>query len=175
MQKVKIDSTLHQIYPQFLELYKKSFPLCEQRTNAELQKAIANKNFSLFCYTQNGALLGFVSFWDFKNCVYIEHLAVNDTMRNCGIGSKIMQDVLAGSPKIFVLEVDYVVDEISAKRMRFYKRCGFFETPHKHAHPGYGNGPKCPMAILSTQRPISESEYADFYHNLLTIAMDNQS
>lgn len=93
-------------------------------------------------------------------------------MRGRGYGFKIMEEFKSATEKILILEIDKITDAQSAARLRFYKKCGFFENSHKHSHPGYGYGlGECPMLILSTQRQITSKEYAKFYSDLKNLAM----
>lgn len=172
MNKIEVKSNSDKIYPQFKRLYEESFPLAEQRTEFQQKMAFESERYRLICHEENNVLAGFISYWDFDNFIYIEHFAVNKDLRGRGYGFKIMEEFKSATDKILVLEIDKITDAQSAARLRFYKKCGFFENPHKHSHPGYGYGlGECPMLILSTQRQITSEEYAKFYSDLKNLAM----
>ena len=76
--------------------------------------------------------------------------------------------------KIILLEIDPIMDEVSANRLKFYKKCGFFENSYDHLHPPYRNTYQGhALIILTTERPITEDEYIQFCSDLRNIVMAN--
>ena len=76
--------------------------------------------------------------------------------------------------KIILLEIDPITDETSSKRLKFYKKCGFFENHYNHFHPPYRNTYRGhALIILTTERQITEDEYIQFGFDLRNIVMAN--
>ena len=86
MNKIEVKSSSAQIYRQFKRLYEESFPLSEQRTEFQQKMAFESERYRLVCHEENNVLVGFISYWDFDNFIYIEHFAVNKDLRGRGYG-----------------------------------------------------------------------------------------
>lgn len=173
MNKIYITDSKHSLYPVFKELYSISFPIFEQRTPLQQELAFANPGYHLIGYEENGVFTGFISYWEFAGYVYIEHFAISRALRGNGFGSKIVQDFIASEKdKIVLLEIDPVIDEISAARLKFYQKSGFYENPYSHMHPPYRQGYEGHfLVILTTQRKITENEYQQFNKELTDVVM----
>ena len=89
-----------------------------------------------------------------------------------GYGSKILNLFIESVNKIVLLEIDPIVDEVSAARMRFYKRNGFYENIHNHVHPAYREAFDAHhLIVMSTERIISDEEYLRFKSDLCEVVM----
>lgn len=173
MKEQYIDSPDHFLYKRFQELYKVSFPLFEQRSEQQQMQAFRNDKYRLLAFTENEAFVGFISYWEFDTYLYVEHLAIDTEMRGKGYGSRMLDRFIRSQAKIVLLEIDPVVDEVSMARSRFYTRCGFFHNPYKHKHPPYRKEfPPHPLIVLTTERPITETEYRMFNDHLVRIVMN---
>lgn len=174
MNCININHSKHLSYNQFKELYTISFPIFEQRTEEQQEKAFNHSAYHLSGYEENNAFIGFISYWEFEEYIYIEHFAINQELRGKGYGNKILNDFITiKTPKIVLLEIDPIVDEVSEARLRFYRRCGFYENPYPHIHPPYRNGNKGhSLVVLTTQREITEKEYQTFHTELTEVVMD---
>ncbi|MEI7885652.1 MAG: GNAT family N-acetyltransferase, partial [Clostridia bacterium] len=106
------------------ELLANAFPKTELRTNAEQQKLLTNKYYRLIEYRAEDKLQAVMCLWDFKNFIYLEHLAVAPEVRGQGIGKHIIEQLIA-EKKFIVLEVDPPLNEIARRRVVFYQRLGF--------------------------------------------------
>ncbi|RHJ95428.1 GNAT family N-acetyltransferase [Bacteroides sp. AM07-16] len=175
MKCININNSKHSLYNSFKELYSVSFPVFEQRTEEQQEKAFTCANYYLIGYEENETFIGFISYWEFDEYIYIEHLAINQEVRGKGYGSVILRNFITSTHKIVLLEIDPVINDISEARLRFYKRCGFHENPYPHTHPPYRNGYKAhSLIILTTKRKITEKEYQIFNKELTNIVMDNR-
>lgn len=174
MQQCYIDSFSHPLYKPFHDLYSVSFPIFEQRTPQQQADAFQKGHYyKLLAFTENGTLLGFISYWEFGAYRYVEHFAIQTSARGKGYGSKLLQAFIRSTEKIILLEIDPVTDSQSEARLRFYKRCGFCENQYPHKHPAYRlEYPPHPLVVLTTKRKISEDEYQMFNHDLSKTVMD---
>lgn len=175
MEKTRIASTGHPLYTAFKEIYAGSFPVFEQRTEAQQQAAFSSAAYRLTAYTENGTFIGFMAYWTFGNYVYIEHFAMSPALRGNGYGSRALYDFVSGSPRTVLLEIDPVTDAVSAARLRFYERCGFHANGYRHIHPPYREGYSGhPLVVLSSGRPITPDEYALFARYLAETVMKQE-
>lgn len=173
MERICIEGEEHLLYPVFKALYETSFPLFEQRSAAQQQAAFGDKRYRLYGYVEQGVFLGFIACWVFDGYRYVEHFAVDTSLRGNGYGSRILADFIAESvAERVVLEIDPVVDELSAARLRFYRRCGFSEQCFAHVHPPYdrlrqGHG----LTVLATGGEMTAEEYGRFADDLRRVVM----
>lgn len=173
MKYKKIDNSCHIFFKAFESLYSISFPVFEQRTGAQQEYAFNQDNYHLIGWYSEKHFIGFISYWEFNEYLYIEHFAVNAGIRGKGYGTKILNAFIKASPKIVLLEIDPIIDKISEARWRFYERCGFVKNPYLHKHPAYRNEYQShPLIILTTKRMISEQEYQVFNHDLSKCVMN---
>lgn len=147
-------------FPAVWELYESAFPPDERRS-LERQMAIFKRpEYRLFAAVENGAVLGFLSLWEFAGFVFMEHLAVQERLRGKGIGAGILGLYMSGCRKNVVLEVEVPESEIQKRRVAFYVRLGFRPNRHRYTQPPYGPGKKpVPMLLMSYPGAISEKEF----------------
>ena len=65
MEYINIDSSKHSLYSPFKNLYSISFPIFEQRTEMQQEKAFASTRYHLTGYEENNVFIGFISYWEF--------------------------------------------------------------------------------------------------------------
>lgn len=100
---------------------------------------------------ENGAVTGFVTYWNLGRFNYIEHLAVDTPARHRGTGSALVEQVKAlGLPVL--LEVEPPVDAVTVARVDFYRRLGFeLWREVDYLQPPYSPGkPAVPLCIMTT-------------------------
>lgn len=172
MRNIEINSSCDPLYQKFITLYASSFPIFEQRTEEQQETAFNNSSYHLLGYEENNVFIGFISYWEFDDYLYVEHFAINAALRGRGYGSKVLDKFTKQTDKTILLEVDPIVDDVTTARLRFYQRCGFFKNPHQHKHPAYRNGFKPhSLIVLTTKGQISTEEYQNFKYDLETVVM----
>lgn len=159
-------------YKSFLEVYAISFPVHEQRNASQQITAFDNKHYHLIIKTAGEKLVSFIAYWDFKDYVYIEHLAVNPELRGQNKGSELLEDFAEMISKAIILEIDPPINKIAKKRLEFYKKLGYEVNSYVHFHPAY-NEIFTPheLIILSLNRKLTKGEYHEFYDDLCNIVM----
>jgi len=170
----RIKDSKDQWYESFREIYIVSFPVHEQRSEAQHEEALEDKRYHLIIKTDEDKLISFIAYWDFKNYVYIEHLAVNPELRGQNKGSELLEDFAELISKTIILEIDPPLDETSKKRLKFYEKLGYEANPYIHFHPAYKDAfiPH-ELIVLSLNRKLEKNEYYDFYDDLCNIVMKN--
>lgn len=99
---------------------------------------------------EDDKLAGFFIYWDLDDAYYIHFIAIFPEMRNHKIGQKILDWVAGNLHKPVFLEVDIPFDEITQRRLGFYKRNGFAEIandPHTLSSVRMGEHP---LWLMST-------------------------
>ncbi len=176
MRRIEITSSGDERFEEFRRLYGTSFPIFEKRTEDQQEYAFGCSQYHLAEYWEGSTFIGFISYWEFDSLIYIEHLAIDTTLRGKGYGSQMLDSFLASTSKTIILEIDPVVDEISRARLRFYERCGFRHNGYQHRHPAYREGYQPhPLVVLSSRRQMTPEEYDEFSRNLKEIVMKEPS
>ncbi|MBD8390308.1 GNAT family N-acetyltransferase [Dysgonomonas sp. BGC7] len=160
-------------YKQFLSVYKSSFPVFEQRSQEQQSAAFKNNSYCLVALVKGDKLASFISYWEFDDYIYIEHLAVNSELRGQNIGSFTLSKFAQNNRKILLLEIDPLVDEVSKRRLCFYKKLGYKVNPYHHHHPAYRQGyDSHELLVLSLSEVLSENMYNRFYSDLVQVVMN---
>ncbi|MDR2918505.1 MAG: GNAT family N-acetyltransferase [Tannerella sp.] len=169
----RISERNDQWYTDFLSFYTDSFPIYEQRNEEQQIHALRDDRYHLDCYIEDSRLLAFIAYWDFRTYCYIEHLAVHPHWRGRSIGKKVLLRFMNDYSPYVLLEIDPVIDDISAKRFRFYQQLGFVENPYSHFHPAYDQHfEPHQLTVLSAPDVISQDEYKQFQNDLEKIVMN---
>lgn len=142
-------------------LMQKSFPKNEYRTYENQKKLLKNPHYKITPYFGSGSeLLAFAAVWKFDFFKFVEHIAVSENCRGMGIGSKIMRDIIEKSDTDIVLEIEPPIDEMTAKRLRFYEKLGFKCNDFKYFQlPLNKNDKPIPLKILSYPQTLDATKF----------------
>lgn len=172
INRIQITDISSPLYTEFATLYSKSFPIFEQRTLEQQIAAFSSPNYHLDLFYDDDLFVGFFSYWKFEKYSYLEHFAVNDNHRGKGYGAILLQKLEDYLSHTVILEIDPIVDDISAARWRFYERCGFCRNSFKHIHPPYRDGYKGhSLIVLSSKEPLKNEAYDLFWKELNEVVM----
>lgn len=129
-------------------------PLHEQRNNTA-----SNSAFHLMLASKEGEPVGFISYWKLHEFCYVEHLATLPALRGGGIGGAIVEQLKKIADKI-VLEAEEPIDELTTRRIEFYRRAGFEVCPLPYTQPPYREGDgTLPMRLLFHGCPASSDNF----------------
>lgn len=136
----------HPLAVEWLQLYEAAFPPSERRGSAQHAAALADSAFHCLHLADDAGFAGLLSYWQWPECCYVEHLAICEARRGLGLGRR----ALALVPQPFILEIEPVVDATTARRLAFYESCGLVRLPQPHIQPAYQSGqPDVPLWLLS--------------------------
>lgn len=165
MQLQRIDAA-HPLFEAAFTLYEQSFPPNERRTRADHLRALEQPAFLPLCAVAENAVLADVFVWDTPAFTYLEHFAVQPSLRGQGIGGKLL-DGLFQPDKPLILEIEPPTDELKCRRKAFYERHGLRAQPYAHVQlPFQGGGEPAPLIIMS-DRAISAQQCRAFQDYLL--------
>lgn len=175
-------TTNHPGYLFVEELMHASFPESERRDDILQRKNTDfNSKFSTYLITEDNnsteevskteTYIGFITLWNLDGFTYAEHLAISPKVRNKGYGAKIIEALLNMVEGTIVLEVELPEDELSKRRIGFYKRCGFKLCNKPYMQPPYRkDGESIPMHIMYTGKDNIDNEFnsivKDIYLNV---------
>lgn len=168
-----IDTT-HPNYVFVEKLLHSAFPQKERRdANLQRENTDHNQKFKCFCITDqtNNDAIGFITVWFLNGFIYIEHLATSPDKRNKGYGLQIIKKLKELFPGIIILEVERPENEISIRRIDFYKRCGFKLCNFNYMQPPYRKGDdELPLYLMYTGIDNINNEFEnirnEIYHEV---------
>ncbi len=141
------------------ELYHNSFPRKELRSEADHQRALADPRFTADGIWLGDAFAGILYHWRFGEAYYVEYFAVLPALRGRNVGSEALASFCR--ERRVILEIDPPEDDISVRRLNFYRRQGFIDNPHDYIHPSYCR-PFEPHRLVLMSRPgVLGDEEAD--------------
>ncbi|PID94223.1 MAG: hypothetical protein CSA95_04080 [Bacteroidetes bacterium] len=166
MIKIKSNSRDERLFSMTWELYRKSFPVEEQRPLNKHLQAMCNSKFHPYIYTTEEAdLLAICFYWDFHDFKYLEHFSVNPNYRNRGIGSEIIRSFNEDKYPV-ILEIEPPIDEISKQRLKFYERNNFKETGYIFKQLKYQKNNKDVLLELLCNKEMNGDFFQKFQHTI---------
>lgn len=178
MELKRIKDSNNSYFEKIVELYELSFPEVERREISQLKRLLTIKdNMHMDAIVDDdGILMGLLVAWDFPKFLYLEHLAIFPTLRNGGIGKKVLSQIKKNTAKPQVLEAEPADAGIAGRRIEFYRRNGFEVIEKNYIQPSYKkDGETTPLWIMSTAtfsdietkeivRTIKEEVYSNNYN-----------
>lgn len=150
LTEIRLITCAHPLWPDCQKIYTDLFPIDERREPDQLKAFQGFPGYFFNAILTGGQLSGIFEIWDFPYFIFIEHIAVIPAMQNKGIGSSILSGLLKESEKPVLLETEVPFDEVSQKRIDFYKSKGFKVLDIDYTQPPYYPGKKSvPMLLLS--------------------------
>lgn len=150
-------------------IMKKSFPDDEFRPYDEQKALLDKEEYKIYTWQEDGIICAFIALWEFRNVLFIEHFAVDPAFRNGGIGSKILKEISDITKKQICLEVEPPKDEITIRRVEFYKRNGFFLNEYPYMQPAISEGKNpVPLMIMTSGKKITKMKFNDIKYILYT-------
>jgi ribosomal protein S18 acetylase RimI-like enzyme len=151
--QLKRADKLHEL-EQIKDLYLSAFPATERRSFEGLQQQwLNNEACHIFFVTDLKNLLGFCTLWTFHSFAFMEHMAILAELRGKKIGEAVLYQLKERHQTPLLLEVEPPTDELSQRRVAFYKRNGFHLLKKRYIQPSYyevGKGPELRLMISQT-------------------------
>ena len=133
------------------ELMHTAFPREERRDTAQQREY--SDHHPLFCSNiilEDGNRIGMISYWAMGDFYYIEHFAIDPTLRNGGYGRRVLETIKEQLKGPIVLEVEEPTDEMSTRRINFYKRLEFILHEKSYIQPPSRKGDSgLPMFLMT--------------------------
>lgn len=149
-----------------------SFPENEYRTYANQKTLLKNPKYHIITKeNEQQKTVAFLAFWTFDEFNFMEHLAVSPTCRGKGTGTKLVSEFISDNFKPIILEIEPPLDNISIKRMEFYKRLGFKLNEYQYFQmPLRKNDSPSELKIMSYPDKLKEEEFENakntIYHEV---------
>lgn len=130
------------------QLYCTAFPPEERRSRHAHERAQNDAAFHTAGLYHQNHFVGLMAWWEWKEMLYLEHLAIVETEHGKGYGHAALTALKAKGADI-ILEIEPVCHEQQARRLAFYQSRGFKELPYPHIQLAYQQGyPDIPLLLL---------------------------
>lgn len=146
-------------------LMERSFPPEEVRSYENGVKILSDPNYRiLISKSEAGEILGFIAEWDLGSNIFVEHFAVDQSLRGGGIGSRMMAAYLSQATKPVMIEVEDEKTAINERRIVFYQRLGFYWSDYGYHQPVIRGdvSKKISLKIMSYPKPLTEESFENF-------------
>ena len=141
------------------DILQEAFPPDERRSKEAQRNLLALEAYHIALYYEGDRLVGFLCYWNLKEFIFVEHLAVEKGLRGKGYGKRMMKNLLDHHKGKVILEVEYPEDDVSKKRIRFYESLGFKLNQMEYLQPSYGEGKEpVPLLLMTYPNLLQESE-----------------
>lgn len=171
LQRITLNDDL---YNWAMDLLAVSFPPEERRDDGLQRQVMSHSDYRLQAIMDGYEPVGVVGYFDAPNFIYFENFCVAPNKRNVGYGSQTLA-LLTSLGKIFILEAELPTDELTRRRIAFYKRNGMVENPYPHIQPHYRAADHdLPLVVLTYGAQITQSQY-DAFRAYLDVNVDVQS
>ena len=150
-------------FDEWFSLLEESFPKSEYRTYEGQKALLSNPCYRLYTVQQGERIVGLAAYWELASCRFIEHIAVDPTLRNAGVGAKLVRHITQSSTKPVFLEVEPLQDELTIRRINFYRRQGYHLNEFFYLQQPLRPGDKAQqLCIMSHGAPISEEKFVPY-------------
>ncbi|MFV0254665.1 MAG: GNAT family N-acetyltransferase [Erysipelotrichaceae bacterium] len=155
------------------KIIEECFPEVEYRPYQQQKDLLLKENYHI--YTIEKSIKGFIAFWEFSNFVYVEHLAIRVNYQGQKLGSKILKELKTLTKKTIILEVELPTNSIAKRRVKFYEKNGLFLNDYDYTMPALTKSKSAlPLAIMSSQRKLTEDEFIDVKQQLYTLVYNKK-
>lgn len=134
-------------------LYEISFPVEERRSWESLCRLLDDEGsgYAVKVVEVAGGFAGFITVWRLDGVVYVEHFAIEECYRGCGLGGDVIDRIVSEAVCPVVLEVEMPeTGAMAERRIGFYRRHGFTGcADFNYIQPSYETGePLMPLMLM---------------------------
>lgn len=152
-------------FNQMYNLMEKSFPVDEHRPYEEQKELFQKEIYKVYGFylesdIKEKLLQGFLATWNLGEFLFIEHFAVDSSLRNRGIGSKMLHELSKTKKVRLCLEVEPPESELTKRRIAFYERNGFFYHDFSYVQPALSKGQNAiSLKLMTTGGNLNQTEF----------------
>ena len=143
----------------------------ERREREDARRLMEEGRYTLIHVLDGECRVGFLTVWELDGFTFVEHFVTYEKYRNKGYGSAAL-GLLKEKYASIVLEAEPPTEELAARRVAFYERCGFCRNPQYYFQPSYrknGNGVELVLMSLPTVLGDFSGTVAEIYKKVYNI------
>ncbi len=150
------EETFAEIFP----LLEAAFPITELREKEEQRRLLKKPCYSLLGIREKDVFAAVLAAWDLGGFLYIEHFAVKETLRNTGLGGRLLDAFLEEKKSPLVLEVELPENPLTQRRIAFYERHGLVYNDYPYMQPPLRRGQGLlPLRLMTMPERIDRETY----------------
>lgn len=151
-------------------LLANSLPQNEMRSFDGQKKLLNDSHYNLLVAFKDNNLIAFMAIWDLGKYSFIEHFAVDASLRGTGIGGKLLDKCKAYFKNPIILEVEPPKStKDAARRIEFYKRHGFLFNDYPYEQPPLQpEFVPLPLKIMSYPNALDNNDFNEAKNTLYT-------
>ena len=153
-------------------ILENSFPK-EERPDFDILISRKDAEYNFCIILDNGNTCGIIGYWHFDDFVFCEHFAIDSKLRNNGVGGCAFDLFLKHTNKLIVLEVETPDNELSARRINFYKRHNMVFNDYFYMQPLYGTQEFVMQQYIMSTKKLSKEEFEsvkiEIYRNVYKV------
>lgn len=154
-------------FDSIFKIMKSAFPRNEYRSYACQKTLFDSQDYIAYVCEKDGEICAFISVWQFDSFAYIEHFAVLEKYRNCGLGKQMLDELKEMSGKRLCLEVELPINDNAKRRIAFYERNGFYYNDYPYEQPPFSKDRDAvPLRIMCTKAPLTKQEFENIKNQL---------
>ena len=159
---MKLEVMTVQEFDAVYHLMEQSFPRDEYRPYERQRAVLDDPAYRIHVLRgENGGIAAFITLWSLGDVAFVEHFAVEPSLRGGGIGSRLLSEIKGLYPGMICLEVELPETDMARRRIGFYERNGFVLNHYPYEQPAYDEQRAgVPLLIMTTPRAIDEKEFA---------------
>jgi ribosomal protein S18 acetylase RimI-like enzyme len=141
-------------------IYEEAFPPDERREWAQFTELLNNPDFFLKAISIQKKLIGLLTYWNLEEFLFIEHFAIRDAERGKGLGTQVVNQLIAETASPLILEVEEPITETAQNRIHFYERFSFSVCKSEYFQPPYSaDKNKVKMLLMSYPDEVSDEYF----------------
>lgn len=144
-------------------LMEVSFPPDERRPYREQKELLNRTQYTVYIVPGDISapdIKAFLAVWEFSSFALLEHFAVNPNCRCGGVGSTALNELIELLPVRLCLEAEPPSEALSARRIGFYKRNGFYVNEYPYVQPPISQGKSSvPLLLLTHGTSVTIEEF----------------
>lgn len=154
-------------FERFWDIYVQSFPESERRSKHQQITLLEDSRYHVIPIHHNDIEAGFFTYWNLEGFLFGEHLAVDSSFRNAGLGRLFLEDFFKTLEAPFIIEVERPFNEIASRRIAFYERLGFILCPFDYLQPSYtGLTEPVPMYMMAYGKNLDKKDFEYYRDNI---------
>ena len=93
-------------FENFYQLIEESFPIDEYRPYQTQRGLLSHPHYQIYVHEKDHELAAIFATWEGPDFIFLEHFAVKASLRDGGLGSKLLQTFLKQQAKPIVIEIE---------------------------------------------------------------------
>lgn len=147
-------------FSKIYELMTEAFPPSEIRNEEGQRNLLSRSAYQLYTVKQDNEIYGLLGVWEFDTFIFIEHFAVDASLRGNGIGGMLLNDFLNHMEKTVFLEVEEPGTDLARRWIGFYERAGFCLNDFDYIQPDLQQGQSSlPLKNMTYPMKLSKEDF----------------